>query len=126
MSSRLLLTIAFLSLAAAVGCGAFGAHALRGLVSASDLDIWEKAVLYQFLHSLGVIVILSSNLKVQTRVVKSIACLLIASIAIFSGSLYLLVLTDTRWLGAITPLGGVGFILSWLILSFSLSTNKDL
>jgi uncharacterized membrane protein YgdD (TMEM256/DUF423 family) len=124
VNDKYLAIIASLSLAAAVGGGAFGAHALRGVVSASDLDIWDKAVLYQLIHSLGVLVILTSNLNLKARLAKYISCILLASIAIFSGSLYLLVLTDTRWLGAITPLGGAGFIISWLLLGVSLAKKS--
>jgi uncharacterized membrane protein YgdD (TMEM256/DUF423 family) len=107
-----------LLLATGVACGAFGAHGLRNLIPATDLMIWEKAVLYQMLHALGAFVLLFANINVITSTTRSrIALLLLSSVIIFSGSLYLLVLTNHRWLGAITPIGGVGFIVSWIWLS---------
>ena len=116
---RKLQTLASLSLAIGVACGAFGAHGLKNVVPASDLLIWEKGVFYQLIHALGALILLVSSidgLNQRTRV--KIAGLLLVSIVIFSGSLYLLVLTNQRWLGAITPIGGVGFIVSWLWLGW--------
>jgi uncharacterized membrane protein YgdD (TMEM256/DUF423 family) len=116
---RKLQTLASLALALGVACGAFGAHGLKNVVPASDLLIWEKGVFYQLIHALGALILLVSSidgLNQRTRV--KIASLLLVSIVIFSGSLYLLVLTNQRWLGAITPIGGIGFIVSWLWLGW--------
>jgi uncharacterized membrane protein YgdD (TMEM256/DUF423 family) len=122
---HLLPALASISLAISVACGAFGAHALRGILSPSDLAIWDKAVLYQMLHSLGALVItLNTNLVALQVSMRRIAWLLLASTVVFSGSLYLLVLLQTRWLGAITPLGGLGFIVSWLLLALQLIKHR--
>ncbi len=119
---HLLPALASISLAVAVACGAFGAHALRSVLSPSDLAIWEKAVLYQLIHSLGALVLtLNANPVLSSIAALRIAWLLLASTLIFSGSLYLLVLLQVRWLGAITPLGGTGFIISWLLLALNLT-----
>jgi uncharacterized membrane protein YgdD (TMEM256/DUF423 family) len=112
-----IIPIAAFSAAFAVSLGAFGAHALKAHVSADDLAIWQTAVTYHMWHSLallalGVLVKTTSDAKPLLWSARS----LLIGIIIFSGSLYLLVLTDTRWLGAITPIGGVAFIIGWLLL----------
>lgn len=98
--------------------GAFGAHGLKTKVSTEMLDIWEKAVSYQIYH--GYILIL---LPVLARLqlipefsVGKIAAVFLFGIAVFSGSLYFLVLTGVRWLGVVTPLGGSALILGWALL----------
>lgn len=119
---HLLPAIASISLAVAVACGAFGAHALRSVLLPPDLAIWEKAVLYQLIHSLGAVALtLNANPVLSSKSTRRIAWLLLASTLVFSGSLYLLVLLQVRWLGAITPLGGTGFIISWLLLALNLT-----
>jgi uncharacterized membrane protein YgdD (TMEM256/DUF423 family) len=96
-----------------VAFGAFGAHALEARLTAERLQTFETAVRYQMLHALA---ILAAALLGGER--ASLAGLLfVAGIALFSGSLYLLVLTGVRWLGAITPLGGVAFIAGWGVLA---------
>jgi uncharacterized membrane protein YgdD (TMEM256/DUF423 family) len=107
-------------MALAVVCGAFGAHALRDHVTPQDMAIWEKAVLYHLVHALAVLVIVAGGERmVLPQTASKIAVLLLCSISIFSGSLYLLVLLQQRWLGAVTPLGGSGFIIAWLWFAVS-------
>jgi uncharacterized membrane protein YgdD (TMEM256/DUF423 family) len=116
--TKILPTLSSILLAIGVACGAFGAHGLRGVVPDSDLLIWEKAVFYHLFHGLAALALVLFNSSVVTHERASrVALALIISVTIFSGSLYLLVLTNTRWLGAITPLGGLGFIVSWLYLA---------
>ena len=104
-------------LAAAVGLGAFGAHALKERLDAYALGVWEKAVFYHFVHALGMLIV-ASIAKVRS---SDLVCwLLLAGILLFSGSLYMLALTGTRALGAVTPLGGVAFIAAWCVLGWSL------
>ena len=96
----------------AVGLGAFGAHALKGTLQANDTtDVWSKAVLYHFVHALALLVL--AALPAATR---AASVLFVAGILFFSGSLYLLALTNVKWLGAITPLGGLCFLAGWLCL----------
>jgi uncharacterized membrane protein YgdD (TMEM256/DUF423 family) len=110
--------LASFSLLIGVACGAFGAHGLRGVVPDSDLLIWEKAVFYHLFHALAALgLVLFESPIISSEKARKVALALLVSVAIFSGSLYLLVLTDTRWLGAITPLGGLGFMGSWLYLA---------
>jgi uncharacterized membrane protein YgdD (TMEM256/DUF423 family) len=113
-------TAAFL-MALGVASGAFGAHALRDSVPVPDLLIWEKAVLYQLIHALAALCVASSSgLLMSARARLAITWMLLVSIVIFSGTLYVLVLANMRWLGMITPLGGSGFIAAWLLLAFQL------
>lgn len=104
-------------LALAVILGAFGAHGLRGRLDAYSMDVYQKAVFYHFIHALGLLIV---SLVPRTQNLVWVQILLIAGIAIFSGSLYVLALTGVRALGAITPLGGLAFIAAWLLLGWSL------
>jgi uncharacterized membrane protein YgdD (TMEM256/DUF423 family) len=98
-----------------VTLGAFGAHALEARLTAERLATFETAVRYQMLHALA---ILAAALLGGERAAFA-GLLFLAGIALFSGSLYLLVLTGVRWLGAITPLGGVAFIAGWGVLALA-------
>ncbi len=103
-----------------VALGAFGAHALKGTLTANEtVEVWKTAVLYHFVHALALLVL--AALPVTSR---AAAGLFIAGIVIFSGSLYLLALTNIRWLGAITPLGGLCFLAGWAWLVFSVPGLK--
>ncbi|MHA2181120.1 MAG: DUF423 domain-containing protein [Promethearchaeota archaeon] len=105
--------------ALAVSTGAFGAHILEPIVSDSVFITYQKAVRYQMYHSIGLILV--SILYSQTLIkALNIAgwCFLLGMIT-FSGSLYLLVFTGFSWLGAITPIGGVAFVIGWISIAFS-------
>src|SRR4051795_262729 len=93
-------------LAVAVGLGAFGAHGLKDRLDAYSLGIWEKAVFYHFIHSMGLLVVsmLPRSGSFSVGAGSNVCWLLIAGVLIFSGSLYTLALTSVRSLGAITPL----------------------
>jgi uncharacterized membrane protein YgdD (TMEM256/DUF423 family) len=109
-------------LALAVILGAFGAHGLRGRLDAYSMDIYQKAVFYQFIHALGILIVpLFIRADVLTLEGGGLICwLLFAGIVIFSGSLYLLAVTGVRAMGAITPVGGVCFIVAWVLLGYRL------
>lgn len=110
-----LFRIAAITCFLAVGLGAFGAHALKPMLTVREmLGAWEKAVLYQFVHALALLA-----LAVVPNVNRPAAMLLVAGIALFSGSLYLMALTNVRALGAITPLGGLCFLAGWAWLAVS-------
>ena len=99
----------------AVGLGAFGAHGLRSTLQARGmLDVWNKAVFYQFIHALALLV-----LALYGTINRGACLLLLIGILLFSGSLYLLALTSLRWLGPITPLGGLCFLAGWAWLVFA-------
>ena len=114
--------IAAIFLALAVGLGAFGAHGLRSRLNPEMMDIYKTAVLYHFLHALGMLIVslLPKTGTFPESGADTICWLLLAGILIFSGSLYLLALTGTRALGAITPIGGVAFIAAWVMLAWKL------
>lgn len=97
---------------AGVAAGAFGAHALKGIYAPDRMEIFETAVRYQLIHALAL-------LAVGPAGAPSAGWAFLAGILIFSGSLYLLVLTDTRWLGAVTPIGGLCLLAGWLLLAFA-------
>jgi len=103
----------------AVALGAFGAHALRASLAPRDLEIFETGVRYQMYHALALILVgVLSAYRPQSSLLAA-GWLFSAGIVIFSGSLYLLVITNTRWLGAVTPLGGVAFILAWISMAWA-------
>jgi uncharacterized membrane protein YgdD (TMEM256/DUF423 family) len=109
-------------LALGVMLGAFGAHALKGRLDDYSLGVYEKAVLYHFIHALGLLVVsILPRIGVLTQSAGTWVCsLLCAGILLFSGSLYVLALTGVRGLGAVTPFGGISFIAAWLLLAYSL------
>lgn len=97
--------------------GAFGAHALKSRISAEMLEIFQTGVQYHLVHALGLIAvgILATHYP-ETRILRWSGWLMLAGIILFSGSLYVLSMSGVRWLGAVTPLGGVCFILAWILL----------
>ena len=119
MNARRCLLAAAVSLAAAVALGAFGAHALKGSMTAEMLATYQTAVQYHFWHALGLLGVgaLMSRFS-DAPALAAVAWLLIAGLLLFSGSLYLLALTGAAWLGAVTPLGGAAFIAGWLWLAW--------
>ena len=101
-----------------VAFGAFGAHALRNRLDEYSLGVFETAVQYQFYHSLALLLTALMLLQFPTSsLLKSSVVLFLLGMLVFSGSLYLLSFTGARWLGAITPLGGLAFIAGWACLA---------
>lgn len=108
-----------------VVAGAFGAHSLENMVSSERLATFETGVTYQMYHAFGLMIVGwfgRDNLRNKLRF-AGIAFL--SGIVLFSGSLYVLVLTDTGWLGAITPLGGIAFIIGWVLLALEGLPHKN-
>ena len=107
-------------MASAVALGAFGAHGLRSRLDAYSMSVYEKAVFYHFVHALGILLVSllartgGISIAAQTR----IGWVLLIGICLFSGSLYVLAVSGLRILGAITPIGGVAFIVGWLWLGY--------
>ena len=100
--------------------GAFGAHGLKALLTADQLAIYHTGVDYQFVHALALLLLGALAHHQSPKAWQVAAILFIAGVFIFSGSLYLLVLTNIAWLGAITPIGGVSFIAGWAALLWGL------
>ena len=112
--SALLLRIAATLCFFAVALGAFGAHALRSkLETHGMLDVWNKAVFYHFVHAIVLFVLATIG-----SVNRGAAWLFLAGIILFSGSLYVMAITNLRWLGAVTPIGGLCFLAGWTWLIF--------
>lgn len=102
-----------------VGAGAFGAHGLRARLEPDLLAIFETAARYQMYHALALLATAWAVERWPGTGAALAGWLFVAGILIFSGSLYLLVLTGTRWLGAITPIGGVAFLAGWAVLAWA-------
>ena len=120
MTARLALTLACAFAALGVALGAFGAHALRARVTPDLVAVWQTAVQYHVVHALA---LFGAGLFMLHRPDApggaASAWLFIAGVVLFSGSLYALVLTGTRALGAVTPFGGVAFIAGWIALGYA-------
>ncbi|MBU5355747.1 DUF423 domain-containing protein [Paenibacillus silvae] len=101
-----------------VGIGAFGAHMLKDKIGASAIATYETGVQYHMIHALGLLIIgLTAGQLGESLKLKWAARLLFAGIIIFSGSLYVLSISGIKILGAITPIGGVAFIIGWLLFA---------
>lgn len=99
----------------AVALGAFGAHAAKGRLEANaTTDVWKTAALYHLVHAVAMLV-----LALPAHISRAPVWLFASGIVIFSGSLYALALTNVRWLGAITPLGGLCFLAGWAWLAIA-------
>ena len=103
----------------AVALGAFGAHGLQSRVTPERIGTFETGVRYHMYHALALFVVAWIQAQWPSWQGEWAGYLFLAGILIFSGSLYLLVLTDTPWLGAVTPLGGVAFIAGWVFLCWA-------
>jgi uncharacterized membrane protein YgdD (TMEM256/DUF423 family) len=128
MNRQIIITAALLGMLA-VMAGAFGAHSLKGLITAQQLEIWQKGVEYQFYHVLALL-FLSTFGRPNSRVIKASYYFFTFGIIFFSGSLYVLACFDMltgNWLyfmGPITPFGGLMLILGWLMLAIAAIRNK--
>lgn len=115
---KLIFLLGILLCGLSVIMGAFGAHALKGKLSEYSMDIFNKAVLYQMFHSTAVIFVVILNQLFNTTQFNICGWIFIIGIVLFSGSLFLLSITDIKLLGAVTPIGGVLFIIGWAILFY--------
>ena len=104
-----------------VALGAFGAHGLKSRVPAEMLAVWQTAVQYHLIHALGLLAVgILLKLFPETALLRTSGWCLTGGIVLFSGSLYLMVLSGLRPLGMITPIGGVLFLLGWLLLAVAI------
>lgn len=107
-----------------VAFGAFGAHALKDVLTEHYAAVWETAVHYQMFHAVGLIVIgilMSKSLLGPTPMLSRAGVLMFIGVILFSGSLYVLSITQIKILGAITPIGGVLFLVAWLMVILAAS-----
>jgi len=105
--------------------GAFGAHALKASLSPKMLDTFETGIRYQMYHGLGLLALAWAISRWPERRLVPAAWLLLAGTVVFSGSLYLLVLTGARWFGAITQFGGVALIAGWGLVFWRLVSKRE-
>ena len=123
-NARLFLLFGAIAGFLSVALGAFGAHALKAILSPGLLQTFHTGVEYQGLHSLALLAT-GLGMREQAHPALDTAGWAFASgILLFSGSLYLLALTDARWLGAITPIGGGAFLLGWAVLAWGVARSR--
>ncbi len=115
MSRTFFVTAAVLGFLGIAG-GAFGAHALRGILDSDLLAVYETGIRYQMYHAFALVFTGWALQKYECRQFKLAGWFFIAGVALFSGSLYIMSFTGLRWFGAITPLGGLAFLAGWLSL----------
>ncbi len=116
---RMFFAIGALSAFLGVAAGAFGTHSLRDRLSAEMLMIFEVGVRYQMYHAFALIAIAWAQTRWPGTLTTASGWLFAIGIVLFCGSLYLLSVTGTRWLGAITPFGGLAFLAGWLCLAWA-------
>jgi uncharacterized membrane protein YgdD (TMEM256/DUF423 family) len=116
--AKLFLTLGAIAMLAAVALGAFGAHALKSQIAPDLLAVYHTGVEYHFYHALGLLAVgLVAQRLPDSNWLRASGWLMLAGIVIFSGSLYLLALTGVRAFGAVTPFGGVAFMLAWVMFA---------
>jgi uncharacterized membrane protein YgdD (TMEM256/DUF423 family) len=101
-----------------VALGAFGAHGLRGRLSPEMLNVFEVGVRYEMYHALAILIVALARARFEGPLIVAAGWLFTAGIVFFSGSLYLLALTGTTIFGAVTPIGGVLFLLGWACFAY--------
>ena len=116
---RLFFALGSLSAFLAVAFGAFGAHALKARLDANMLAVFETGVRYQMVHALALLAVGWACTRWPGPAVTTSGWLFLVGTVFFSGSLYALALTGTRWLGAVTPIGGVAWLAAWLLLAWA-------
>lgn len=113
----------------AVALGAFGAHALEDILDDYGLGIWNTAIQYQMLHAVALIavgILMSKSLFGEVKKLKTAMICFNLGIVFFSGSLFVLALSGIKVLGAITPIGGVLFLVGWILVIVSTMNHKEL
>lgn len=126
-----MIRIGFILLALSVVLGAFGAHSLENYLQTEQIKVWNTAVQYQVYHALGILILalFADKVFIKKERIRYAQIFLLIGIALFSGSLYFIstrsmIGINMSWLGPITPLGGVCFIVGWIFAAFSIVSNK--
>ena len=123
MARKLLILAAFLGMLG-VMLGAFGAHGLKNSISPAMLANYQTGVQYHLIHTLALLGTALASARLRKNTVVLAGWFFAAGIVIFSGSLYIMAITGMKWLGAITPIGGVSLIIGWLLLLIGAWTWK--
>jgi len=117
---KIFVVLGSLSAFAGVALGAFGAHGLKNRVAPEMLVVWQTGVQYHLVHALGLLLIgILCHLMPEAATVRTAGWAILVGTVLFSGSLYLLVLTGIKPLGMVTPFGGIAFLLGWLLLGIA-------
>lgn len=118
---RLWIILGSLNMAIAIALGAFGAHGLKTKISKHMFENWNTGTHYHIVHALALLFIafLISKVGEQTSLVSIAGWLIVLGILLFSGSLYIMAITNIKTLGAITPIGGISFIIAWILIASS-------
>lgn len=124
MKRQTLIVYAALLLLTGVTAGAFGAHAIRRAVTPDMLATWNTAVLYQLVHGLGIMITAQLYTSLRHGLFRVACYVMLTGTLLFSGSLYLLVLTGTVWFAFITPFGGMLFLTAWALVIIAAWTTK--
>jgi uncharacterized membrane protein YgdD (TMEM256/DUF423 family) len=107
-----------LSALTGIGMGAFGAHGLKTIVNPEMMAVYQTGVSYQMWHALGLIgIAIMRHQNPESKLLNWAGWLMFIGIILFSGSLYLLTLSQSAWIGGITPIGGLSFLIAWLLIS---------
>jgi uncharacterized membrane protein YgdD (TMEM256/DUF423 family) len=122
---NLIIAVAAFNAFIAVAAGAFAAHALKDTLTPEQLNTFRTAANYQMYHALGLLIIGLLNKHESNRCDIAAAIFMFTGIVLFSGSLYLLAFTGIRWLGMITPFGGICLLIAWATLGFSYLIKKE-
>ena len=117
LAPRFWLAAGAISAGLAVAAGAFGAHALRARLTPADLATFETGARYQMYHALALVAVAWAAARAPSGTATLAGWCFVVGTVLFSGSLYLLTLSGVRWLGAITPLGGIAFLAGWAALA---------
>jgi len=125
MMKSIFLLLASLSAMVGVGLGAFGAHGLKSVLNPELLTVYQTGVTYQMWHALGLMGIsLVHQQSPESKLINWAGWLMFIGIILFSGSLYLLAILNLKWIGIITPIGGVSFIMAWVLIAI-FATKKQ-
>lgn len=115
---KIFVVIGSLSAFLGVALGAFGAHGLKTKVTPEMLTVWQTGVQYHLVHAVGLLLIgILCQLMPEASLIRNAGWLILAGTCLFSGSLYVMVLSDIRALGMITPLGGIAFLVGWFMVA---------
>lgn len=125
--AKLFLILGTVNASVVVVMGAFGAHSLKTKISGDMLSVFQTAAQYHFYHSLGLMIIgiLAIFFKSE-KYLRIAGWMMFTGIILFSGSLYVLSITSTRWVGIITPFGGIAFIISWVFVAISVWNRSSI
>lgn len=124
MKNQNILLAGAIFMAVGVLLGAFGAHALKKVLSPEMLAVYKTGVEYQFYHALGLLAIGMIGFHIESKWLRWSGILLIVGIIIFSGSLYALSISGIKILGAITPIGGLSFVAGWICLAVGIVQQR--